>query len=519
VAGNPTAGTPFDRPVSDRVTAAQPTRYGGTRGGASFGIGFGRDVGRVPGALPNGGQVRRLRFEAERIDFTPEGWVAKNIQLTNDPFSPPQLILQADEAKLTRLTPLQDELVATRPRLVLDQRVKIPILVRRTVIDRSQREPPLFQFGYDDEDRGGFFVQHPFPVITTDRVQFTVSPQIYLQRAIVDTKTPFNADNFGVYARLRYLIGPQTVLRGRVSLTSFDFDNVANNLRASLRLTQYFGLNTLVLEYSFRDRLFNGSLGFQTVQSSIGAVFSSPNFELGRSGITLRYQGGFQYVNADTDRSDLLDPIRSNNRISLGRFQASATLGKSFSLWSGTTLPATPTEGLRYTPVPINPYLNLGVGLTGVSSFYTNGDSQNDLVASVGLYGQFGHFSKKFLDYTGFSITYYQTIGTGKSPFLFDRSVDDRVIAIGFTQQLYGPLRLTVQTSINLDSTQEISTNYTLEYSRRAYGILLQYNPVLAIGSISFRISDFNWTGSTQPFAGADITPLQNGLILRPPGE
>ncbi len=125
---------------------------------------------------------------------------------------------------------------------------------------------------------------------------------------------------------------------------------------------------------------------------------------------------GFQYVNADTDRSDLLDPIRSNNRISLGRFQASATLGKSFSLWSGTTLPATPDEGLRYTPVPINPYLNLGVGLTGVSSFYTNGDSQNDLVASVGLYGQFGHFSKKFLDYTGFSITYYQTIGTGKSP-------------------------------------------------------------------------------------------------------
>ncbi len=28
VAGNPAAGTPFDRPVSDRVTAAQPTRYG-----------------------------------------------------------------------------------------------------------------------------------------------------------------------------------------------------------------------------------------------------------------------------------------------------------------------------------------------------------------------------------------------------------------------------------------------------------------------------------------------------------
>ncbi|UBF27632.1 DUF3769 domain-containing protein [Kovacikia minuta CCNUW1] len=519
LAGNTGAGTALGRPVSDRVTSAQPTQYKGTTGGASFGFGFGRDISRVPGGLPNGGRVRRLRFEAERIDFTPEGWVAKKIQITNDPFSPPQLVLEADQAKLTRLSPLQDELVATRPRLLFDQTVRIPIPFSRTILDRSERQPPLYQFGFDDEDRGGFFVQFPFELITTEKFQFSLSPQIYIQRAITDSDSVFSADNFGFVSRLRYIISPWTTLRGRASLTSLDLDEAQNNLRASLRLTQYIGLNTLALEYSYRDRLFNGSLGFQTVQSSLGAVFSSPTFLLGNSGISMRYQAGFQYINADTDRTELLEPDRENNRVDLGRFQAYAAFGKSFSLWSGKPLPATPDQGLRYSPVPITPYISLGLGLTGVSSTYTNGDSQNNLVASVGLYGQFGHFAKKFLDYTGFSITYYQTIGSGQSPFLFDRSVDNRVVAFGFTQQLYGPIRLTVQSSINLDSTAEISTDYILEYSRRAYGILVRYNPVLEIGSINLRVTEFNWTGGTQPFAGSDVTPVQSGIRLGSPDD
>ncbi|MGA7932165.1 MAG: DUF3769 domain-containing protein [Kovacikia sp.] len=516
LAGNTGVGA-LGRPVSDRLTSAQPTQYGGVTGGASYGFGFGSDIARVPGGLPNGGRVRRLRFEAEEINFTPDGWVAKKIQITNDPFSPPQLILEADQAKLTRLSPLQDELVATRPRLIFDQTVKIPIPFSRTILDRSERQPPLFQFGYDDQDRGGFFVQHPLDLITSEKFGLSITPQIYLQRAILDSNSVFSPDNFGFIARLRYLFGPLTTLRGRVSLTSLDFNAIQNNLRASLRLSQAMGTHTLALEYSYRDRLFNGSLGFQTVQSSLGAVFTSPVSYLGKTGISLQYQAGFQYIDSDTDRNNLLKPNRSNNRVQLGRFQAYAALGKSFALWTGKPLPATPTEGLRYTATPITPYVSLGVGLSGVSSTYTSGDSQNNLVGSIGLYGQFGHFSKKFLDYTGFSITYYQSIGAGQSPFLFDRSVDNRVVAFGFTQQLYGPLRLTIQSSINLDSTQEISTDYILEYSRRAYGVLLRYNPVLAIGSISLRITEFNWTGGTQPFAGSDVTPVQNGIRLGSP--
>lgn len=509
---DPLAPSPIGRPLSDRVTANQPTQNVSSPGAATVGIGFGRDVKRVPGALPTGGQLRRLRFEAQQIDFTPGGWVAKNIKITNDPFSPPQLILEADEATLTRLNPLQDELRAKYPRLVFDQRVTLPLPLSRTIIDRGERQPPLFQFGFDNEERGGVFIQRPFNLITTPKLRFTISPQIYIQRAIFDSDSLTDLDNFGAVAKLRYDFNPRATFRGYAALTSLDLGEYEANLRASARYRQVVGTHNLALEYSYRDRLFNGSLGFQTVQSSLGAIITSPIVPIGNTGIALRYQAGFQYVNADTDRLDLLDADRDNNRINLGRFQGAVTLTRGFYLWQGKPLPATPDAGLRYTPNPIFPYISMGVGLVGVTSAYTNGDSQNDLIGSVTLYGQFGHFSRPFFDYTAFSVGYYQVAGSGESPFLFDRTVDNRVLILAFTQQIYGPVRLTIQTSLNLDTREQISTDYILEISRRAYGFIIRYNPVLEIGSIGLRISDFNWTGGTEPFSGTSVTPVQFGV-------
>ena len=505
------ASAPLERPVSDRVTQAQPLQVTG-RGGASLGVGVGRDVGRVPGALGRGGEVKRLRFEAEQIDFTPEGWVAQNIQITNDPFSPPQLILKADRATLTRLSPLRDEVRATRPRLVFEQRVSLPIPLTRTIIDRSERQPPLAQFGFDQEDRGGLFIQRPFELIATPTFRFTITPQIYLQRMVFDSDGPLDLDNFGVTTRLSYQVGPTTSLRGVASLTSLNPDVFGDQLRASIRARQRIGTHTLALEYSYRDRLFNGSLGFQTVQSSLGALLLSPRLVLGKTGITMSYQAGFQYINAETDRLELLEPDRVNNRTNLGRFQGSVSLSRGFVLWQGRPLPATPDQGLKNTPTPIVPYISLGIGITGVSGVYTNGDTQNNLIGSAGLYGQFGHFSRPFFDYTAFNLTYYQVVGRGQSPFFFDRIVDNRILNLGITQQIYGPIRLTIQTSINLDTRSEISTDFILEYSRRAYGVILRYNPILEIGSLSIRISDFNWVGGTEPFAGTDITPVESGI-------
>ncbi|PLZ66603.1 DUF3769 domain-containing protein [Fischerella thermalis] len=509
-----TAGGVPARPPSDRIRSNQPLTGVSSPGGINFGIGGRTNATNLP-RPEQGGQVRRVRFEAARIDFYPRGWQASDVSLTNDPFSPPELELRANKVTLTRESPLQDRVRTENQRLVFDQGLSLPIPRNEQVIDRRERDatPGLVSFGFDGDQRGGVFVERRFEPINRENVSFSITPQFLAQKAVQEGVSNVPA-LFGLRTSLDATLSPRTTVEGSGTLTSFDLTDIEDNLKASLRLRQQVGDNrnphNVTLEYSYRDRLYNGSLGYQTVQSSFGGVVTSPIIPLGQTGLNLSYQGGAQYITANTDREDLLEPIRDNNRVSLGRLQASAALNGGLLLWQGKPLPPTATEGLRYTPNPVVPYLRAFGGLTGTTSYYTNGDNQTTLIGTIGLEGQIGHFSRSFLDYTAFNISYSQGLDSGESPFLFDRAVDTRTLSAGITQQIYGPFTFGVQTSVNLDTGEYTSTDFILQYSRRTYGITLRYNPELELGGISFRLSDFNWTGGTNPFS--EVRPVVGGV-------
>ncbi|MEG4321832.1 MULTISPECIES: DUF3769 domain-containing protein [unclassified Microcoleus] len=507
------AGTILEQPLSDRITSQQPVRGVKSSGAANITIGGGGQL-----AAPQiTGAVNRIRFEAERLELLPDGArVATNIRITNDPFSPPELEYRARRATIRRISPTAEELVTNSPRLVFDNRIKIPVYPRRQVFDSKQKNGPCLTFGYDVPDRGGLFAECAFEVLQNGPVRLSLTPQVYLQRVVEKHGgNPFFPDSYGLKARLGATLGPRTGIDGSAVFLSFDnFPNLPeNSFRGNLRLRQSIGTHSLAAEYSYRDRLFNGSLGYQTVQSSLGAVLTSPEMQIGSTGINFSYQAGYQFINADTDRPDLLEPVRENNRIDLGRAQASIALSRGFNLWQGQPLPRTPTQGLKYTRTPVVPFLQLALGVRGVGSYYSSGDRQNSLASSIGLQGQFGHFSRPFLDYTGFNVTYTQVARDGVSPYLFDRLVDLKVLSFGLVQQVYGGFRVGFQSAINLESRETISTNYTLEYSRRSYAIILRFNPDRQVGSLTFRISDFNWNGTPQPFSG-DVRTVEGGVRL-----
>ncbi len=376
----------------------------------------------------------------------------------------------------------------------------------------------------DGDERGGFFIERSWSIFNTPRLQWRVTPQYFVQRAISPTTFQFSESNeggifnpavFGLKNRINVGIAPRTNLNSDLALNSFDFEEIEDNLRGKIGLRQTIGKfdnpYQFDLEYNYRDRLFNGSLGFQTVRSSIGGVVTSPNLAIPGTGITFNYQASIQNINADTDREDLLETERESDRINLTRYQGALFINKSFRIWSGQALPSTKTEGLRYTPTPVVPYLELITGVRGVASFYSNNENQPSLEGTIGLQGQLGHFSRSWLDYTGFKFSYSQNIRGDESPFLFDRLVDRQTLELGFNQQLYGPIRLGINTSLDLSSSTEISTDYTLEYSRRTHSVILRYNPVLELGSFSLRISDFNWQGNPEPFRD-EITPVIQGV-------
>ena len=506
------------QPLSERVNRNQPVSNVGSPGGINITVGGGRDVRNLPGQVgAAGGEVRRVRFEAQTIEFFPRGWQARNVRLTNDPFSPPELELRADKVTVREVSPLESRVQTQRQRLVFDQGLTLPIPIDSQRISRDRRNVTPFpvSFGYDGDKRGGLFIERTFEPFSNDRISWTLTPQFYAQKAIQGSDAFTSL--FGLKSKITGALSDRTSIEGNGELTNLDLSKFEDSFRANLRLRQALGdirtPHTLNVEYTYRDRFFNGSLGFQEVQSSFGAVVTSPIIPLGNSGLNLSYQGGAQYINANTDRPQLLALNRTNNRVTLGRLQGSAAVSGGIMLWQGKPLAATPTEGLRYTPSPVVPFLQAIGGVTATNSYYTNGDNQSTLTGTIGLQGQIGNFSRPFFDYTGFNISYSQGLNTGSSPFLFDRSVDNRVLNAGITQQIYGPFRVGIQTAINLDTGAQSSTDYTLEYSRRSYGVTLRYNPILELGAISFRLSDFNWSGGTDPFSDPfEVKPVVGGV-------
>jgi hypothetical protein len=494
-------------PVGEQLAEEQPPLQGVfSSGGVNIDLGVGRQSGFGGSAS---GTLQRLRFEADEITFTSQGWEATNVRITNDPFSPPELELRSSRATFRRLSPTRSEIRARNPRLVFDQGFSLPLLRDRVILDSRSRNPAIVQFGFDEEDRGGLFVERTFEPLVNPFFRLSVTPQILLQRAIDNDDGLFDLQNLGLLASLDANLPFQTILDAEVELTSLDFSEAEfadDELRAVVRLRRLvLNGHTVTLEYNYRDRLFNGSLGFQTVDESFGVIFTSPNIILGNTGIQLNYQASIQRITDDITaerRDDILGPVgeRDDDIGTLTRYQVAAELRRLFFLWQGTPLPATREEGLRYTPNPVVPFLAILPSVRGVVGLYSSGDTQPILTGRLTLLGQFGHFSRRFFDYLGFNITYSRSTEGSESPFNFDQLEDREVFSAGATVQLFGPFRAGFQTSINLDSSDEFNTSYILEYSRRTYGIILRYNPDRETGSLGLRISDFNWTGTPAPF-------------------
>ena len=86
--------------LNERLTANQPLQRITTAQGFQFA------AGAIPGVEQQsetsftrnqrGGSINRVRFQAERIDFDGKEWTAQKVRLTNDPFSPPELEIQAE---------------------------------------------------------------------------------------------------------------------------------------------------------------------------------------------------------------------------------------------------------------------------------------------------------------------------------------------------------------------------------------------------------------------------------------
>jgi lipopolysaccharide export system protein LptA len=500
----------FSEPLlSDRLRKDQPVSNIQNTGSSGVIIGSDRPIDYQP-VIKSSGTINRLRFQADKVDFAGDKVTAEKIRITNDPFSPPELQIKADRAQFKTINSEEDEVTINNGRMSIENKLDVPFVKDRFVLNKSGKDSNLFSLGIpfnigvDADERGGIFIESSFYPVFDPRFRVTVTPQYFIQRAISNL-TFIDSSVFGLKTSIEGDLTPDVKIQASAALASLNLNRISSNLRAKASISKKVSLlslpHTLTGEVVYRERIFNGSLGYQEVESSLGGIFTSPNIPIGDTGINLDYQVGAQIITANTDRQSLLKPIRSNDLTSLNRYQVAANLSKSFRLWTGSGIAPDRPEAYNYSPTPVVPYLQLNTGIRSALSSYSNGDSQSSIGYNVGIQGQIGNFSKESFDYTGFNLNYFQQIrGNNSSPFLFDRVADDRLLSAGISQQISGPLRAGIQASVNLDTGRQVSTDYYLEYSRRTYNFIIRYNPTLQLGSIGFRLNDFNWDGITPKF-------------------
>jgi len=470
------------------------------------------------------GSLTRMRFQAPRITVTNTGWRAPRASFSNDPFTPAQVWMDADDVVAVQEENGDIVIRSNRNRLKFEDRLSIPVTTR-TRIRKEQEVQNRWVLGSDERDRDGFYIGRRLkPIGIGARGILQLEPQFLLQRAYQGTTDSYPlpgtaagsstveqdntlADLFGLEARLSTpLLGFESEFN--LDISTFNPDNIANGTRswADLRRTvrlPVLGDTVARLFAAYRFRIWNGSLGEQDVYSAYGTSLEKtgvlPAWGLLSNSYFWRVGAGNYQSNAFVNGSE------SDNFAQLWRANAYGSISSSLPLWTGKPLPSTRDGALRHSPVPIVPGLSINTNLSANLAYFGDGTNQNVLSFSGGPTLTLGHFSKPFLDFTQLTITGGIGVRQGQSPFGFDQAIDLGTVGIGLTQQLAGPLLFNGGIGLNVDGASpnygEVTGSFVeLRWQRRAYSFSVYYSPYEGLGGVRVTLGDFGFKGTGVPF-------------------
>ena len=447
------------------------------------------------------GTISRWRVQASRVLITADGWEADRMGFSNDPFTPAQTRIDAEDV-VAREQANGDVLIsARRNRLIVEERLPIPV-TRRQLIQKEEEVENRFVVGIDNRDRDGLFVGRNLkPLTIGTSTELSLQPQFMVQRAVDgDFNSP--ADLFGLEAKLRGRYGDYK-LNVDADISSFDPSDILSSSRywgSFGRDIDLGGLGVLDTNLcgAYRYRTWNGSLGETNIHAAYGLYAQTKgSWSTGEVDHDYLIRGAIGDYDAERFNSD--------QRLRSGRGSLFASVTSKIPLLKGKTAELIPTAAYRYSPVAIVPGLSLNTNVNTSIAVYGDGSHQETLSLSGGPTITLGTFSKPFLDFTQISIVGSGSLKNGNSPFAFDRNVDLATLGIGLTQQIVGPVVLSTGVSYNVDPGSEyygktVNSNIELRWQRRSYDVGIYFNPYEGIGGVRFRLNDFDFNGTGVPF-------------------
>ena len=462
------------------------------------------------------GSISRWRVQASKVLIMKDGWKADRMGFSNDPYTPAQMRIDAEDV-IAREKSNGDLLIsARRNRLIVEERLSIPATKRQLL----KKGKVGWTFGIDNQHRDGLFIGRNLqPIELTQDFTLNLQPQFMVQRAINGETTSYPAREKSPITKdisqpttIADLFGLKAELNGELwdwgislksDISTFEPQRFADSIRFSgssqknMKLP-WIGDVTARLFGTSRYRIWNGSLGETEIYSALGgSIEQQKDFRLGNLRNSFLWRMGVGLYQAES-----LSTATRSERLRVNLY---GSLDSSYPIWSGETAPLTPEKAYRYSPVAISPGLEFITNVNTLVAAYEDGRNQATISLSGGPTLTLGTFSKPFFDYTQLSLSGGVTFTQGASPFEFDQAIDLGTLGIGITQQIAGPLVLHAGVGVNVDRNSEfygdvINSNFELRWQRRSYDFGFYFNPDQSIGGFRFRVHDFDFKGTGVPF-------------------
>ena len=473
--------------------------------------------------------INKWRFKSQKIILNQNSWNSDLIYFTNDPFNKPQLLLKSREFS-GEINNGKVNLFSNSSRVILDDKFAIP-LGKRTIQDNQSN--PSWGFGYDENDKDGFFISREFePINLSKNFKLNLKSYLLLQRAIKGESDVFREENSSLFSEnvsvdnldISDYLGLDADISGKLS----DWYLKINSNLKSLNPNRLY--DSFSSELQLSKNIFNITNFDQNIDDEDCYERNSDNprnnysLDLGLYGIydkdDLYSAYGGKIYSSFSEEKDNKEKIYSlifdlgefqgksngnNSLLNLARYGYIASVSHNYKLVDFGSKKQNYDKTNKFSSSIVNQGFFLDTNISSGLYAYSNDTSQSIYSFEVGPRVVYGNLRRSFFDFTDIEIKPQFILKNGNSPFSFDDFNNDSRIKLGLNQQIFGPIIMGFSTDLNINNNSSSYGNlenkkYSIGISRRAYSINLSYLEEDKTVYFGFEIFDFGFTKNSTRF-------------------
>ena len=453
-------------------------------------------------------------FFTKELKVDNKQWIAEKATFTND-------LLETNQVKFEinslRIIPKGDllKLKSSLSYLIFEDKLPIPFWFGNRTLNKNKGDGYLdftskWYLGLDNADRDGYYLGRPLkPINISDDFVLNLEPQFLIQRSLQGfTKSFVNKGNSITSDKVRRDVsfsdyfGLNSELRGPIydwdlaienQLYSFDFDKFLEAYRFKVDLSKEIDFLNSEWNKSFfavyREQVWNGSIGESEIYFGYGSKLEKNNtWDVDGIQKTERLKLGLgKFRGEGLNNKNLVDSYKASIFYSLSQ---------KFPLIIKENENKFVDRSFNYIFEPVKQGIHIDTKLSALYSIYEDGKHQKYIGFGAGPEFVFGEYKKRFFDYTKISLMPFYRLKSGDSIFKFDQVSDKFTLDLALDQQLYGPILMRSNATLNLDADSKnygdfINSRISLNWKKRSFEFGIFYQPQNQSGGIKISLYGF----------------------------